>query len=1132
MHDKLDRHDVLFLAVCALLLVACGWFGISWFSSAFPEASIDFRYDRTTSEPVAAGLLDTLALGREGWKHAAEFEHDSNAKVFLERSVGLEASKRLLEGEVRIWYWTHRWFRPLQREEYQVRVAPTGQIVSFQRLLPEELELPSLDAAAARAAAEQFLPLAGVDPAALNPLSESRRELPKRTQWIFTWESPVTRPAGAPYRYEVTVDGSDVGAYRQWLEVPESWIRSYEDLRSKNNAAGAVDMIFLALTMLAALVVFIGRIRRGDLKIRLVIWVSAICFVLVTGVALNGWPSALAAYDTTTSYPAFVAQQIVFAVLQGLGMALLLGVIVGSGEALYRERFPRHLAMPRVFSREALGSKRVFKGFILGYALVAVFLAYQVAFYLISERLGAWAPADIPYDSILNTAFPWLAVLFIGFFPAFSEEFMSRAFSIPLFERIFRSKIFAIVLAGFIWGFGHTAYPNQPFYIRGLEVGIAGVVIGMLMFRYGLLPLLVWHYTVDAVYTSLLLFRSGNTYYVVSAAIASFVFILPPLVAIALYFRRGGFVPDESLENRAEGTVPAPPPPPEGAPAPLPPAKPLTPALVALAAAAVAVAAAAALLAPPRVDDVARYPITAGRAEAIARQHLGGARVDPLPERVVTVPASGFSGWNEQSPKADGGTTEGYFQTAARYIAREAGVAELIEIQRGKIEAALWRVRFFTPGVKEEIAVEIDPRTGRVTGFERYLDESAPGPSIAAGDAAALATQALVRYGFDPAAFVLRESLAQKQPARMDWLLHFEERDPLAAEAFRRASVRIGGDEVVQVSRSVKIPERIRREARETRLADIVVTVLVIAGWLGILSLVILGVLEAIRRGRFRWRRAARLALFALPIPIVTTALVWNQLLAGYPTAIGWETFVVMMLTSATFIVGFQAGVVFLSIAILETIYPALPRLVSSEARRRLGRSAVAAAIAAGAIFFTLRTVIASLPAWLPRFAAPGAVSPPDEVAIALPALAVVWNALLLALGGSAAIAAIALFVHTSARRPLAHAALFFSLVLVFLPGGERHFSLPLAIGLVSAGVAWLVPRFVLRDNLLGYPLAFFLYGTVVGALGLAAHGRPDLAVNAAVLGAVAFAAVLWMGGMGNAGAIAQDANGEPANHA
>ena len=79
------------------------------------------------------------------------------------------------------------------------------------------------------------------------------------------------------------------------------------------------------------------------------------------------------------------------------------------------------------------------------------------------------------------------------------------------------------------------------------------------MLRYGVLPLLVWHFTVDAVYTAFLLLRSGNAYYVLSGAIAAGILLLPLAAAVVLYFRRGGFVAENGLTNADEGFVPTPP---------------------------------------------------------------------------------------------------------------------------------------------------------------------------------------------------------------------------------------------------------------------------------------------------------------------------------------------------------------------------------------------------------------------------------------------------------------------------------------------------------------------------------------------------------------------------------------------
>lgn len=116
----------------------------------------------------------------------------------------------------------------------------------------------------------------------------------------------------------------------------------------------------------------------------------------------------------------------------------------------------------------------------------------------------------------------------------------------------------AVGLPALIWGFAHSAYPNQPFWIRGAEVGLAGIVIGLVMLKLDLFPLLVWHFTVDAVYTSLILVRSTNAYFAVSGALAAGVLLLPLVVAGVLALKRGGFEAERGLTNGEVGSAPPP----------------------------------------------------------------------------------------------------------------------------------------------------------------------------------------------------------------------------------------------------------------------------------------------------------------------------------------------------------------------------------------------------------------------------------------------------------------------------------------------------------------------------------------------------------------------------------------------
>ena len=1109
----LGRRDWLFIAICVVMTVASLAVIARYFADAFPEASISFDYDRDESRAVAVEVLREQALDVSGMKHAAIFESDDIARIYLERTLGMDSATDVMRDDVLVWYWRHRWFKPLQEEEYAVEVAPTGELVSFARNLPESMAMPPTEEAVARAAAEAFLMRAGIDRGAIDLVSQSERKLPARVQRIFTWESKSIRPGGAPYRYVATVDGGAVSSFARRLRVPEEWLRSYRELRSRNESAGRIDIIFMLVVMIAALATFIARIRRGDLQLRFLLTIGAVTAVLVTGVTANSFPSALAGYDTTTSYPAFLAQLLVVTIVQAIGSAMLLVLICGAGEVLYRQHLPQHLAIPRLWTWRALASKRVFESLVLGYSLVGFFIAYQVAFYVIAAKFGAWAPADIPYDDILNTAFPWIAVLFAGFFPAFSEEFLSRAFSIPFFERLFRSRLFAIVLAGFIWGFGHVAYPQQPFYIRGLEVGLAGVILGLLMYRHGLLALLIWHYTVDAVYTSLLLFRSGNTYYITSAALAALVFAFPLVASVLLYIRNGGFLPDEELSNAALPTPLPEPPPIESPEIPLPAAVRVTPARVALAAALVALAAILIALRPAGPEKLVNYRIDAGTAKAIARDHLRAA-AQPLPEKTAVIPVSGFRSWDDGSSREEGGAPGGFDDVAATHMLRSGlSLEELAEVMRTDIHAATWMVRLFTPETKTEYFVEVDPRAATVSGYHKYADERAPGASLEREEALAIARVAFQRYGLDAGRFDLREALSFQQPSRRDWLFHFDENTKIVDDAVRRVSVRVMGDEITEFVSTIRVPDSVYRDASQQTLWSIALLILKITGIIAGLGLVIAGAIMATRHGSVAWRRAVRLTAMLAIIPIAGAAARADQFLFSYSTTTAWETFGLNVVTDVVRSAGLQILVLFLALAGILSIHGHIARLLSAESRARAGRAAAVAAVTAIAAMAVIAELNRQLEHAFPARMRVGEMAIPGAIATAVPSLIEASEAVVAAIVFSGLVTLFATAVAAWKRRShaLAASAVIIFCVSIDTSAGPRELAMMLITTAIFTAGAWLIAYRVLGTNVLAWPAMVFTGSLLQSGAVLLQNDRSGLMVHGVILVIVAVMALIWL---------------------
>ena len=1115
--QRLSRGDKLFVATCVVLFAAALYVILRYFAAAFPEASIEFAHDRASSEQIARELLASQRLDPRGYKHAAVFDAHDAGRIFLERSLGLEKANALMGREVHVWYWHHRWFRPLQEEEFAVDIAPAGAIVHFTHHIPEERAMADPGAAAAKRAAEAFLARVRA-PRDLQLVAQSERRLPKRMQRIFTWESRSIRPANAPYRHVVTVDGGVVTDYAQRLKVPDQWLRSYREMRSKNEAAGAADTVLMAIIMIAAVVVFVARLRRGDIHLRFVLALGAVAVVLVTGVTLNSLPSSLASYDTTQSFPAWVAEMLFFALMQSVGTAMLLVVICGAGEVLYRERLPQHLAIPRLWTPRALASKRVFRSLVLGYTLVPLFIAYQVVFYVVAQRFGAWSPADIPYDDILSSALPWVAVLFAGFFPAFSEEFLSRAFSIPFLQRFLRWRFLAIVVAGFLWGFGHAMYPQQPFWIRGVEVGIAGVVAGLLMDRYGLLALLIWHYTIDAIYTALLLFRSGNAYYIFSAGLASLIFAVPLVVAVVLYIRNRGFIPDDDLTN---ASLPLSPPPEpavvDTSEAPFPPSIRVTPRRIAIAVVLIIAAIALVLRRPASPDDAVNYRITADQAKQIAQAHLRGQqpsnRVTQQPI-IIAAPAEGFRYWQRESPREDGGAPGGFDDVAATYIARRIGIRRITDVFRDRIEAGTYSVRFFTPGQKEEHFVEVDPRTSRVIGYHKYQDEQNAGAQLEREAALAIARRAFATYGVDAARFDLREALTYQQPRRRDWLFHFEERTPIVADAYRRATVRVAGSEVTQFAKHVKVPHAAYREAEKRTVANVILGLLQLVATIAALAIVIIGLITATRRAHLPWRRAAKWALVFSIIPIARVVAGYEESLFGYGTSVAWETFRVQLAINALVQIGRDVALVFIAVAGIDAVLPHASRLLGRDGRARFGRSAALSALAAiAAVIVVFTAVDAGVAALQPSAVVVSSVDAPDEVVEPLPALLAIGGALLLAVILSGAIALVA-SVFADVQRKWIPAAIAIALVFCFtIDPRATPVELPLMLlsSIVVAAMTWLIARHLLGANPLAWPLAAFGALALDSALTLLRHDRPDLRANGIALLVVVALVFVWI---------------------
>lgn len=1096
--QKLERKDIRLIVICVAVSAVCLFVGAKYYFLAFPEASIEFGVTRSESAPLAQAFLSQMGLDTAGYRHASVFGFDDQAKTFLEREVGVDESNRLLATTVRLWRWRHRWFRPLQKEEMDVEVTTKGEVVGFRHLLAEQAKGAMLAQVEARGLAEKFLvetmgrPLDG-----LSFVEGSTENRPSRTDHSFTWKLERSEVKGADYRIEVGVAGDRISGYSERLKVPDTWIRDYSKLRSRNEVAGGIDAVLLILTVVAMLIFLVTRIRRGDVRWKAAAILGSLIFVLLSLSELNSFPSALYEYDTTTSFGGFLLGTILRALASGLFAGVLIFLLSASAEPYYRMRFPRLLSLTSILRRHSIRTREFFVASLVGITLTFFFFAYENVFYIIANSLGAWAPRDVAYSDLLSTAFPWVYVLFFGFLPAISEEFISRMFSVPFFEKILRSTPAAIIVAAFIWGFGHAGYPNQPFWIRGLEVGLAGIVFGIVLLRFGIVAVVICHFSVDALYTAFVMIRSPNPYYMVSGALSAGIFLVLFLAAAIAYKAKGGFLPAEGT-NEAEGSAASP----AASPAAVPPVspqaayEPLTRRRIGWGIVLAALLAALGLVHGDRFGDWVDLKLTRETARDSAERFLLDNGFD----------VSRYRSSVQAIDRTD--------RTAAAYLLEKGGLGAAKRFYERLVPTPLYQVRFFVPSQHEEYSVLVMTSTGAVAGFTRALPENAPGATVPTSEARAIAERFLLAHGVDPRAGELKEQTEKEEKARRDHTLVWELAEAGAGEAKARYAVVVQGNAVGSWTREVKVPEEWRRNReKETALTE-GLSLLKIPYVLLFIGAALLLLVKRIRGGDIAWKPAFLIGGAAAALTLLRRVLTLDNLWAQYDTSIPAAAYGVQIAISllmpalGLFLAGTLVG------ALAAALHRSVATTLTRAARRVFARDALIAGFVTLGVAFGLPALSHLLETLVPGGLMIAGVRVPGGADARIPFLYAFGGAGLFAIFLPATAAVVIGLLDGYFRRRFVRVLLAAFFVLSYLPGEARRPSEYLvgamALILFGAGALLIIRLFLVANPLAWLWSAYFTAG-VRAAESFLRQSGPFYRVNGLLIMLAVLVPAVWL---------------------
>lgn len=896
-------------------MLALGCAGIiSYFlksSEVFPSASIDLRISRSEVLALTENWAKTIGYKPDGAVKSTVFSYDDDAKTFLEHELGLQEANALMKDKVPIWYWSSRLCRPLNLEEFSTAINPLGKVVSFEHSVENELALPSVAHAEARALAKDFVESKiGLSLAGYKLIEDGSLAQPHRTDHYFTWENQKEDFKGSRLRTYIYVAGNQVSAFNHFLYIPETWLRKFSEMRSYNKVLEEIASIFYAIFNVATFFAFVWMFAKGAIRWRLALTLAALVAVVDYLESLNSMPNSIRNYTTTMSYNGYILDIYVSAFWSALGQALQTLLLVGSSEALYRMAYPAKVALETSVTAAGLRSKQVITGLIAGHAMFGIHLGWIIYYYLLGQPLKFWSPLEVRNVESLSAVFPFFSAMYIGLSAALSEELTYRVLGMSIFARLTKNFWLANLLQAAAWAFMHSNYPQEPAYARGLELTAVGLLYGFILRKYGLLPCIVSHFVFDAFLSVNPLMSSS----LLSLKLSSFIAYSPFLIALgagAWLVKKRGWVKEEEFLNSQIPIVQS-----TEAVEEIFPQTPYKyePLSGKWRKSLFVVAIASALLEFgyffPVVEQDAK--LTVSRQDAIerARHELVNKRIPPAAWMDVAWLGRGKSGQELQQ---------------LQYLFEKVKFAKTAELASSPGFPLVWQVRFFKPLDPEEYLVALDS-LGRALSISVTKSEDSPGAKLSEDQARKKAQEYLETEHPELKPLEFDSIRSHEHKARTDYRVTFKSPKYNVPGADFKATIRLVGDYISDFDQDWDLPDKWLFERSRQTTKDQVASYAVAAAALVILLAVIWWLVGVARSGAIHWRPPIIFGLMMALLVIPETINDLPELYVGYATDTPLPSYYVAQcvkqIMTAVQMIGMAVGLGAFSLASFRLLFP------------------------------------------------------------------------------------------------------------------------------------------------------------------------------------------------------------------
>jgi membrane protease YdiL (CAAX protease family) len=448
------------LRLWGLLLVSFLIFGLylqyreSIFQVPSPEYQLSEPPGREEIQKLIYPLMD---LSSSSFTYTLDTFVDRNTVKFLQQTLTQDEFVNILANEnLPLWGWEIHVQKPVQAK---LIVSQRRQLVGFEILEAPKFFKPFSDPSKTWAILKSKT---GKD------LSKARREVPG-TQLIET----IT----------VKLDQGTVQSFQSKLLLPVSYASAINQTVEKQKTLHQVFNVFHYL-LIALIFLFLFRAYENKkLSWRKNAYVFLVLFL-----------TQLITFFLKSESQESLLLTFLLTLIKTIGHTTWMFALIVSADFIARVYPKSKYTLSDIFNRSFFASHSFRESLIFGWVLFVVQVVVVGLFYKVYQSFSAYVPLKIPGEHSTQNLFEFLRYFSESLSTSIYEEVLYRLFLICFFAVILKRAWPAVILSSILWGFLHFSYQFEPYYVRGVELTLVGLIYGWTMLRYGILSVILAHF--------------------------------------------------------------------------------------------------------------------------------------------------------------------------------------------------------------------------------------------------------------------------------------------------------------------------------------------------------------------------------------------------------------------------------------------------------------------------------------------------------------------------------------------------------------------------------------------------------------------------------------------------------------